>query len=167
LKIEALTLEYGDPRYRALVDPLRDDIGLAYDMLRDAESRLDDRPGDWMVIATVDGTPAAWRLLRPTLRWDGEIGGLRVVILVRNAYVRRGYRLDDIGTDVYELVHDTTQPLITRLGVMAESWVYEHPRKLMLADGWQDMPGQHGISTVIPDDHHEWWGMKWMPNPIG
>lgn len=162
MRIELAAISYGEPSYEPIVAPLRADRTLADLMWRHAESRWDDRPGDRLILATVDGVPAAWRLLRPTIQ-PLPTRGWSAVILARIAYVRPGYRVGDIGVDVYEQVHHATQQLIEEIGCVAQSWVYERPRQLMLRDGWRDMPGEHGISTEVPGEPHEWWGMEWRP----
>jgi len=144
-------LTMGDPDYETVFGPLREDQDLAHWMMQDAESTLDEKPGKiwWVLVADNGVTAMAWCAATVTTDHDGS-----ELIRCTNSYHRREYR----DTELYPLVYSARHAWLVEQGIDAETYVYDQPLPLHLADGWEIETD--GVSHEV-DEPHRWYGLRW------
>ncbi len=143
-----VTVRMGDLLYERLLGPIRADRVAMARIWREAESRLDERPGTVWYIAVVGSAAAAWIAVGE----DGE------ALHVHDHYEMPSWRGRGLYALLVEYVHRT---VIAPSGKAAATYVFETPMRHLAALGWT-VTGE-GDSDEKDAPSHHWWGMEWAP----
>lgn len=150
MNFESITVSHGSWAYEYLLSAIRSNRALAHWLDQDAESKVGelDAPGTTWSVVYLRGErpePVAWAAARHLP--DGNLKGCC-------NYVRRDYRREDIGVDLYRQAYMLRhRDVISKHAGPQETYLFAQPIPLHEADGWRKT-GESGPGKY-PGNH--WW----------